>query len=298
TDQQRIILTAQGLRRLDELLAQFFHAAFSLDYFQQDGGNTRGETFPKVRRVIKPDEPYSGNQGLEWLAILFRPGGGKRTEGPAVKRILHRKDFIPLERLRGVLLSRVRTGELDGAVSRFSSAIGKEGPVEARKPGQFLRQRRLIRMVDEVRDMQQGFGFVAQNGKDLRVRIAQSVHRQAPQEVQVFLALVIPEVAALSTHRQDRQALVSRDQHALFEFSDLAKIHFQTHDSFSPFFNTCDCFYFPLKTRVPTCWFASNTRRSTWGSAAETISISPTSWRSVRAQERSFGIIPSRTTPR
>ena len=146
---------AELLRGLQKFLTELHHAAFALDHFQQHRRDPRREALPQVRRVIQPDESHARNQRLKRLAILFRPGGGERAQRPAVKRVFHRQDFVALEGLGGMMLARVSARQLDRAFDDLGAGVGEKHPVQPRQPRQLFRQRRLVAVVEQIRNVQQ-----------------------------------------------------------------------------------------------------------------------------------------------
>jgi len=124
-----------------------------------------------------------------------------------------------------VILPGIDPRQLDRAFDDLGASIPEESAVESCQPTQFLGQRRLIAVVEQIRDVQQRLRLVAERGHDLRVGITQRVHRQAAQEVQILPAAIIIKITALTPDRQNRQAIVSGDQHPFFEFDDFFKVH-------------------------------------------------------------------------
>ena len=136
-------------------------------------------SFGRIKRTAR-------RQRLKRLAILFRPGRGQRTERAAVKRIFERQNFVALERPGSDACARKRAPSSWRPRSlRCRNWQRRRGP--AGETGEFLRQWRLIRVVKQVRNVQQSLRCVPQHRHDFRVGIAQGIYGQPPEEIQILL---------------------------------------------------------------------------------------------------------------
>src|SRR2546427_4653767 len=131
-----------------EIYTLSLHDALPI-YFDDQRGHARRKTFPEMRHVVQPHEPRPGEQRLERLAILFRPGQRKRAERPPVERILEGKDFKPLESCRGAALARVSPRQFDRPFDDLGAGVRQKDAVQARLFGQLLRQRSLVAVVED-----------------------------------------------------------------------------------------------------------------------------------------------------
>src|SRR5690349_1264939 len=128
--------------------------------------------------------------------------------------------------------------------------------------------------------MKERLRLITQHGLNFRMRVAQRIHRQSAEEVEIPLSGIVDQMAALAANRKDGEAFVSGNQNAFFELRYFVEFHH----------------FFTI--RVPMDSFAASALSNPAGVAGDRMSISLTPRPSVRAQERSFGIMPSRTTPR
>ena len=269
---------AKLLRLAEELFAQGNHSTFTLNHFNQKSTNAIGELLFETLDVGGRDETHPRHQRLERSTIFPGPRGRERPRRPPVKRILQSQHLKALKAAAPVLLARVGSGQLQRAFDGFRAAGGEEGSVEPCEPHQPLSYFRLIGMVDEVRDMKEGLRRITQNRENLRMGMAESIHRQSTEEVEVFLPFIVEEKAARSSHHHHREALVGGNQKVFLFLRHLFQVHgFRT-------------------IRVPSFSFPTIERHRTSGFCAPRIRISDTFLFSVRAQERSFGTMPSVTT--
>src|ERR1700687_6323379 len=98
-----------------------------------------------------------------------------------MKRILKRKEAMLL---RGRPRSLVRLApkeprELECAIDRFRAAVGKEHAIKPGPSGEFARERALIGIVIEIREVNGAGGFAADYFHDARVRVAERIDGDA-----------------------------------------------------------------------------------------------------------------------
>src|SRR5580658_1220351 len=128
---------------------------------------------------------------------------GKRAKRAAVKRIFQRKDasFRCSTAGRGLSVS-VGARELQRAVNRFGAAIAKEHAVEAGPFGEFARERSLIRILEEIRNMDGAAGLAANHAHQARMGVAERIDGDASKEIQILAPsrIVKPAAAAMREH--------------------------------------------------------------------------------------------------
>ena len=90
---------------------------------------------------------------------------------------------------------------------------------------QLCRERRLIAVIKQVRDVEQRLAFVAEHRHDFRMRVAERVDGQAAEKIQIPSACVVEEVTTLPAYGEYRQAVVGWNQDAFLEFGNFLKVH-------------------------------------------------------------------------
>src|SRR5690606_32045843 len=143
--------------------------------------------------VVERDELDPARERLERLAVRGLRRQRERPHGPAVEAALEREDARAsraarhLERRLVGLRARVR--------EEHARALGCLGERE-----QALGERDLRRGAEEVRDVAERAELGRDRGRERRVRVAERVHRDAREEVEVPLPVGVPHVRALAAH--------------------------------------------------------------------------------------------------
>src|SRR6516165_10170316 len=91
--------------------------------------------------------------------------------------------------------------QLESALDRLGSGIGEEGAIEAAHPRQTLGQKPLVGVIVQVRSVNQPGGLLTNHLHDSRMPVAQSVHADAGDEVEVTPALGIENVTAFASRQ-------------------------------------------------------------------------------------------------
>ena len=103
----------------------------------------------------------------------------------------------------------VPAGELDRALVGLGAGVGEEHRAAAAEQRVEARRDLRLPLVEvEVRHVQQRAGLVGDRVGDGRVRVAERRDREAAEEVEVLLALAVPELHALAAHERDREPAV------------------------------------------------------------------------------------------
>src|SRR5262249_2183784 len=120
---------------------------------------------------------------------------------------------------------------------------------------------------------------------NLGVRVAEADDRETAEEVEVLLALAVPETRALAAHERDRQPAV-RLHHVLgVERLDLVESRHCVLPSSS--FTTI----VPIPSRV------KNSSSNACGTRPSRMCARPTPFFSASTHDRTFGIMPSEIFP-
>ena len=120
---------------------------------------------------------------------------------------------------------RVRIGarQLQRAIHRFGTAIGKENAVEPGPFGQFARERRLIRIVKEIRKVNGAPGFAPDHAHQARMRVAERIDGDSAEKIQIFASPRIIEAAAAPVREHHGRPPVRIHQVARFVAADLRR---------------------------------------------------------------------------
>ena len=166
--------------------------------------------------IVKLDEARTRHEGNEWRAIFRLTRSRERSECAAVKRIIHGQN-APF-RFTAILVIGLRksTGKFQRSFPRLSAAVAKEGAVEAGDFGQKPRQLALILMKEKIRNVNQSASLAFDCRLNNRMIVAKRVDSDSAQEIEIALALGIPEIHAAPTHKKDRLALIRRKQELRF----------------------------------------------------------------------------------
>ena len=107
----------------------------------------------------------------------------------------------------------------------MSPGVGKKDAVRKAVPHQQLGQFYLRPGVEEIAHVHQLAGLIADGPGHLRLAVAQDANRDPGQEIQIFLAVFIPEAAAFAPHHGGRKTSVGVNEHLLAPFYPFAVVH-------------------------------------------------------------------------
>ena len=93
--------------------------------------------------------------------------------------------------------------ELERALDRLGAGVAQEHPAAEREVGQPLRQPHARLRVEEIPHVHQPAGLLAHRVDHRRVAVAELRDRDAREEVEVLVALVVPQARALAPHELD-----------------------------------------------------------------------------------------------
>ena len=152
--------------------------------------------------------------------MLVLPGQRQRAKSSSVIRPFQRDQ--PALRLAARAMSR-QPRQLDRSFDRLGSAVREKRAVQSRERAQLLRQRPLILVVVEIRNVHQLRRLIANRLHDPRMRVPQRIHAQPGNEIQIALALDVVEKHALAPAQHDGIAVISLQQKLPLTFGDLFK---------------------------------------------------------------------------
>ena len=195
-DEEDVVLAAQGLHTAQVIARQGHDAAFALHHFHQhrrrggrDGGFQRGQ-------VIGGHLLEASGQRRETVAQALAARSGQRTEGTAVEAAAQGDDLVGVALLD---LAHVAAGQLDAGLVGLGAGIAEEGLAMMAGAQQQAGQLQLLFLIEEVADVPELVGLGFQGGADLVVAVAQGGHRNAGQQVHIFLTVHVPQPRALAS---------------------------------------------------------------------------------------------------
>src|SRR5579859_645128 len=195
------------------------NATFALNRFDNNGADGIVEFGFKVGDIVKPHKLNAGHQWSKRLPIFRGMRYGKRAEGPAMKGILERQDASLA--LCAALMSG-QPCQFDRALNSFRAAIGEKDPLQTRPFGKFARQRALVPVMKQIREVYGARGFATNDAAQPRVRISQRINGQATKEIEILTPAMIVKIAAAAPHKDHRGApegvhqIPSRQANGLF----------------------------------------------------------------------------------
>ncbi len=120
-----------------------------------------------------------------------------------MKRLLHDDD----RRLGDALVVAVLARHLDRRLGRLEAGVAEEDLVEAGDLGDAVRGRLLVGDAPEVGGVYHpALNFFHESRSQPGMRIAERVHRDARQRIEVFLAGFVPQPHAFAAHERHRLA--------------------------------------------------------------------------------------------
>src|SRR4051794_40267970 len=201
-EQRRAVGVARLARGVQQLVGQRPHAALALDRLEQDGrGPLAHRAGDGLGRRLDGHEPRY-ERGERRLLGLLRGRAQRAVRAPVEAAVQH-DDLAAAFGL---------TRELQRRLDRLGARVREEdGPAE-RALGQPLGEADHRLGVEEVADVQQLAGLGADRRDDLRVAVADARDRYAGEEVEVLVALLVPQPRALAADEAHRVARVRRHQ--------------------------------------------------------------------------------------
>src|SRR6267143_1992964 len=216
-DQSGIVLGGQRMRGEPEIFTYGADATLTLNGFDHQGADGVVEFGFEVSDIIEADELNAGNERSKRLTIFFRIRDGERAERAAVKGIFERQDARFLACTAGLgFCAGVGASKLERAVHGFGAAVGEESTVEARPFREFARERPLITIVKQIREVDGATRLTANHANKARMRVPKRVDRNAAEEIEILAAPGIVQAASPPMREDDGRALVSVHQVARF----------------------------------------------------------------------------------
>ncbi len=205
--------------------------AFALDRLDEDGGGPAVDRALESLEVIEVDVLEAPGQRLEAVVVLLLRRGRDRRQGPAVKATPHADDVAAIA--RSVLLGPL-TGELDRRLVGLGARVREEHAVGEGMLAEELGELGLLRDVKEVGHVDEGRRLLAQGAHHLRMAVAERRHRDPAGEVEVFLAVRVPDPRTLSSHQGDRVPLGESHEVLVRQLEHPLRVHSLSPSSLEP----------------------------------------------------------------
>src|SRR5919112_370080 len=180
-------------------------AAFALDRLDQDGSRLRTHEVLRGLEVAKGRVEEAADNGAEALLHRGLARRGETAVGAAVEGSREAQD---LGLLRPVLRMGVLAGKLYSRLYALGAGVAEEDPVEVRSTGQEISNLGLDRYLIQVGAVDQPLSLLLYGLHDRGVAVPQRVRRDAGDEVEVTVALVVEEPAPAPARRGYSQTLV------------------------------------------------------------------------------------------
>ena len=183
--QQQAVLVAELAQRLEERLRRRAHAALALHRLDQDAGGVRADRLLDRFQIAMRHLVETVHRRAKAFEIFGGAGGGERAEGAAVKRALEGDEAIALGMALGELIA---AHDLDHAFHRLGAGIAEEHHVGKALLAQPRCELLAIRALEQVRHVPELCRLLLQRRDQMRMAVAQRVHRDARGEVEIALA--------------------------------------------------------------------------------------------------------------
>jgi hypothetical protein len=119
----------------------------------------------------------------------------------------------------------VSAGQLERALPGLGAAVAEEGAVQPGEAGQAPRQLCLVGMIEKVGDVDQFARLPLQGARDGGMAVAQGVHPDAAEEVEITPPPGVVEIDAVPAGEEHGQAVVGGQQQLRLGALDLGQAH-------------------------------------------------------------------------
>src|SRR6266581_3103562 len=216
-DQESAVLRGKRASSIPEKFADRIDPAFALYGFQKDATHGVVKFRLEIGDVVETHELSAGNNRREWQPVLFRGSNADGAESAPMKGVFQGQKTVLL---RGCASGLVRVAseearKLHCPVNGFRAAVRKKDAVHPGPSGEFARQRALIGVVIEIREVNGAGSFSADYFHDARVRVPERIYGDAAEKIEVLLASGIIDIGAAAVSHDHRLALVGGQKELL-----------------------------------------------------------------------------------
>ena len=211
-DQEGAVLVAGLARGVQQLGLERVDPRLALDRLEQDGGGALAHGGAQGVDVVARHHPEAGHERRERRLLRLLRRGRQRAHRAPVEAALHHHELAARAAL---------AGELERALDRLGAGVAQEHAAAEREVGEPLGEAHAGLGVEEVAHVHQPPGLVAHRLHHARVAVAELRHRDAREEVEVLVALVVPEPRALAAHELDGVARVGVHERVALELLEL-----------------------------------------------------------------------------
>ena len=185
-DEQNAFVVAQLAQRPEEGMRRRADAALTLQRLDQDAGGGRTDGFFHGFDVAERDLIEAVERRAEAFEIFRSTRRGQCRQRATMKRALKSDDA---EFLRMALGRMVATRDLDRTLHRFSAGIAEEHRVRKAVLAQPCGKAFTVRALEQVRHVPKLGRLLLQSRHQMRMRMAERIHRDARCEIEIALAV-------------------------------------------------------------------------------------------------------------
>src|SRR5688572_671274 len=200
-DQQHVLRVRELTQRAQIRRIQRAYTALTLHRLHDDcRGAFARDRLRRARQIARLDETYARHQWLERLLQRAPVRRRQRAEQPAMKRAAQRDDLVFR---RAPFRTRPAPRELERAFVRFRAGVAEEDAIREGTRDELLRELGRWRGAEQVRRVDHAGRYRAsQRLRDAGIAVPEGVHANAAREVEVALAGLVDQPAAVCTDQQ------------------------------------------------------------------------------------------------
>ena len=198
--EQQVVLVADRSQRGQVALVGDVDAAFALQRLDEDGSRL-GTNGGAHRLDVVERHVAEAVERSERLSISRIAGGIDGGQGATVEGLIHDDDVGRAVAPRLAPLA----ADLDRAFGSLCAAVAEEDPGHAGLLENQVGEVELGDRIEVVGDVEQGLGLGLDCIDDARMAVAEVVGGDPGDEVEVLVALVVPDFGSFATHERDGQ---------------------------------------------------------------------------------------------